>query len=187
MIANRYTDKLFDEQMKEMKGTCNLPGLHIVPAIVLSGALAALLALPQDARDGAADLPEGPGKAAVVRICGNCHGLDKFAADRKSKSDWESVISQMADEGLELTDDEYEIIIGYLPKYLGKDSPAKKVNVNQATAAELAARLEISGKEAEAIVRYREHHGAFKDWREIAHVDGVDARKIEAKKDVIEL
>ena len=37
------------------------------------------------------------------------------------------------------------------------------------------------------IVQYRERHGAFKDWREIANVDGVDPKKIEAKKDVIEL
>jgi competence protein ComEA len=152
--------------------------LNIVPVIVLSAALVAAWAgLAQDA----ADLPEGPGKAAVVKFCDNCHGLDKFAADRKSKSDWDSILTQMADEGLELTDEEYETIIGYLSKYLGK------VNVNQATATELAARLELSAKEAEAIVQYREHHGAFKDWREIAKVDGVDARKIEAKKDAIEL
>jgi competence ComEA-like helix-hairpin-helix protein len=146
--------------------------------IVLSAALVVALAgMPQDA----ADLPEGPGKSAVVKFCDNCHGLDKFAADRKSKSDWESTLTQMADEGLELSDEEYETIIGYLSKYLSK------VNVNQATAAELAARLEISAKEAEAIVQYRERHGAFKDWHEIAKVDGVDARKIETKKDVIEL
>ena len=152
--------------------------LNIVLAIVLSAALAAaLVGLPQDA----GDLPEGPGKAAVVKFCDNCHGLEKFSAARKSKSDWEDVINLMADEGLELTDEEYETVIGYLSKYLGK------VNVNQATAAELAAKLAISAKEAEAIVQYRERHGAFKDWREIAKVDGVDPKKIEAKKDAIEL
>lgn len=151
---------------------------HIVPAIVLSAALAAaLVGMTQDT----GDLPEGPGKAAVIKFCDNCHGLDKFAGDRKSKSDWDSILTQMADEGLELTDEEYETVIGYLSKYLGK------VNVNQATAAELAARLAISAKEAEAIVQYRERHGAFKDWREIAKVDGVDPKKIEAKKDAIEL
>ena len=117
----------------------------------------------------------------MVKFCDNCHGLEKFAAARKSKSDWDGVINQMADEGLELTDEEYETVIGYLAKYLGK------VNVNQATAAELAARLEISTREAEAIVQYRERHGEFKDWHEIAKVDGVSAKKIEAKKDVIEL
>jgi competence protein ComEA len=168
----------YDRPVK--KGPCKLPldshRFTIVPAIVLSAALA-LVGMAQDA----ADLPEGPGKAAVVKFCDNCHGLEKFAAARKSKSDWDSVINQMTDEGLELTDDEYETVIGYLSKYLGK------VNVNQATAAELAARLEISTSEAEAIVKFRERHGAFKEWREIAQVDGVDARKIEAKKDMIDL
>ena len=128
----------------------------------------------------AAVLPEGPGKAAVVKFCDNCHGLDKFATDRKSRSDWDRVLNQMAYEGLELTDEEYETVIGYLAKYLGK------VNVNRATAAELADGLGIPAKQAEAIVQYRERHGAFKDWREIAKVDGVDPKKIEAKKDVIE-
>jgi cytochrome c5 len=91
-------------------------------AIVLSAALvAALGGMAQDARAGAADLPEGPGKAAVVRICDNCHGLDKFAAARKSKPDWDSVINLMADEGLELTavlqlDYAQELSVGSLPE-----------------------------------------------------------------------
>src|SRR5687767_3221905 len=72
----------------------------------------------QDSNAGA-DLPAGPGKPTVLKICGDCHGVDKFAFLRKSKPDWDFVINKMSDEGLELTDEEYESIIGYLLKYLG--------------------------------------------------------------------
>ena len=154
--------------------------------LVLTLALYAGMLAAQDPAKAGADLPEAPEKAKVVEICGNCHGVDRFADLRKSKSDWDFIINKMSDEGLRLTDQEYEIIIGYLPKFLGPDSPVRKINVNKAQPKELADRLEITAKEADAIVDYRKRHGAFRNWREVAGIDQVDAKKIEAKKDLIE-
>jgi DNA uptake protein ComE-like DNA-binding protein len=37
--------------------------------------------------------------------------------------------------------------------------------------------------EAQAVVEYRDIHGEFKEWREVAKVPGVDTAKVEARKD----
>lgn len=77
---------------------------------------------PQDP-EGAADLPEGPGKTAVMALCAKCHGLDQFTAARHTKAEWDVLIDKMTEEGLELSDQQYETVVGYLSKYLGKDAP----------------------------------------------------------------
>ena len=71
----------------------------------LSAILILLLAAPcflaqEKAPEKQPDLPEGPGKATVVRLCGKCHGLDRFANARKSREDWESIVERMGEAGL---------------------------------------------------------------------------------------
>jgi competence protein ComEA len=60
------------------------------------------------------------------------------------------------------------------------------VNVNQATAAELAAVLNLSSEQGQAIVAYREKKGKFKDWHDLVGVPGVQASDIESKKDKLQ-
>ena len=45
---------------------------------------------------------------------------------------------------------------------------------------------EISAKEAEAIVRFREQNGDFKTLDDLKKVSGVDPAKIQARKDRLE-
>jgi len=66
------------------------------------------------------DLPEGDGKATVVRICSKCHGLDRFASARKSREDWESILDRMGEAGLKMSDEEYDTVLNYLSKHLGR-------------------------------------------------------------------
>lgn len=89
--------------------------------IILFSLVAAPCFLAQDKTpEKPPELPEGAGKAAVVRICSKCHGLDRFASARKSREDWESIVERMGEEGLKMTDEEYETVITYLAKYLGR-------------------------------------------------------------------
>jgi cytochrome c5 len=75
--------------------------------------------------DAAAPLPDGTGKMVTARVCGKCHTVEKFATERKTKAEWDDIINKMSDEeGLEITEDEYNTVIAYLAKYLGK--PEKK-------------------------------------------------------------
>ena len=94
-------------------------------SIKLGAVLACLLSAPyflaqEKAAPQAADLPEGDGKATVVKICSKCHGLDRFASARKSREDWESILDRMGEAGLKMSDEEYEIVLNYLSKHLGK-------------------------------------------------------------------
>jgi competence ComEA-like helix-hairpin-helix protein len=39
--------------------------------------------------------------------------------------------------------------------------------------------------ESQAIVTYREANGSFKEWRDLLKVPGLDAKKVEAKKEMM--
>jgi competence protein ComEA len=150
--------------------------------LTLCGWLAAVsfpLALPAA---GQSDLPDGPGKAVVERICSGCHGVGVFTDNRNTKERWGAVVDDMASRGAEGTDAELNQIVEYLSKNFGP----VKVNVNKAAAAELAKTLAISQQNAGAIVEYRDKNGAFKNLEALKSVPGIDAKKIEEKKDWIE-
>lgn len=101
----------------------------------------------------------------------------------QSRAQWDATISSMIDRGADINNDSYAAILDYLGTYLSP-KPAK-INVNKAAAKELETGLGISTKEAETIVKYRDEHGAFKNWHDLTKIEGVDAKKIEAKKDTI--
>jgi competence protein ComEA len=125
----------------------------------------------------AQDLPDGPGKETVLKICRDCHDLDTITAENRTKEGWKKTVAKMGDRGAEGTDEQFEAVVVYLTKYFGR------INVNTATAEEIAAGLNFSAKEAEAIVHYRETNGVYKTWKDLAKV--VDAAKVEATKDHI--
>lgn len=63
---------------------------------------------------------------------------------------------------------------------------AEPVNINTADAATLAARLNGVGEsKAEAIVAYREEHGAFKSVDQLAQVKGIGQKTVERNRDML--
>ena len=80
----------------------------------------ALCAFVVWSQEGGTQLPDGTGKMVTARVCGECHTVEKFAAEKKTRAEWDAVITKMSDEGLEITEDEYNTVIAYLAKYLGK-------------------------------------------------------------------
>jgi competence protein ComEA len=127
----------------------------------------------------AQDLPDGPGKETLLKLCRDCHDLDTVTVENRTREGWKKTMAKMVERGADGTDEEFELIVNYLTKNFGR------INVNKAPAAEIASYLGFSNKEAEAIVQYREKNGAFKDWREVKKVEGLDPAKVEAKKDRI--
>jgi competence protein ComEA len=132
----------------------------------------------------AADLPDGPGKVTVQRVCGNCHAAQIVMEKKASKEGWERIVADMAEKGATATDAEFDQVITYLTKYF-PETGATKINVNTATAAELAATLEIPADVAAAIVKYRSEKGDFKSLEDLKKVPGLDAKKVDAKKDLL--
>jgi competence protein ComEA len=126
----------------------------------------------------AQELPDGPGKSAVERVCTKCHDLNQVTGRRRTAMDWGMTVDKMITQGAEATDAQFGEILDYLIKNF-----RKPINVNQASAKSLEAELELSTKEAEAIVAYREQHAAFKSVEDLKKVPGLDARKVDAVKE----
>lgn len=127
----------------------------------------------------AQDLPEGKGKGLVEQACGACHGLEVITSQRATSKGWSSIVDNMIERGATATPEEIPKIVEYLAKNFAK---VATVNVNKATAKEIEAGLELTGKEAEAIVKYRQEHGDFKDWEGLIKVAEVDVKKLEGKR-----
>jgi competence protein ComEA len=128
----------------------------------------------------AQELPDGAGKADVVKVCDSCHGVSTLIGEARSPSQWNDIVNDMVARGAAGSDDELRRVVDYLSKTF---PPANKINVNTAAAKDLETKLEITAKDAEALVQYREQNGKFQSFEDLKKVAGLDLKKIEAKKD----
>jgi competence protein ComEA len=128
-------------------------------------------------------LPDGPGKATFEKVCGNCHGVEVALSRRETKDGWNAIIDDMIQRGAQASDDDFGAVSDYLSTNFSKSTPGGKINVNTSTAKELAAVLEISEDQAAAIVKYRNEKGEFHSAMDLAKAPGMDAAKVDAKKD----
>lgn len=127
-------------------------------------------------------LPDAPGKATVLKVCGNCHGAEIVLGHPNSEEGWNAVVIDMVQRGAEGTDEEYDEVVRYLTKNIKAHDT--KTNVNKATAKTLETALGLTAREAQSLVDAR-GNAAFKSINDIKKVPGVDAAKLEAKKDRI--
>jgi competence ComEA-like helix-hairpin-helix protein len=130
------------------------------------------------------ELPDGKGKDVVESTCTDCHSLERIKAQRLNEEGWNGIIREMLEKGAPINPNDVRLIVGYLAKNFGPEK-AKKVNINKATASEIAAGLKLESAEVAAVIQYRTQHGKFKDLSELEKVSGL-AEKIEAKKELIE-
>lgn len=146
------------------------------PFVVGAAALGVCVAAGEDAKL----LPEGPGKEMVVRLCTECHGPENFRSVRHDRAEWSDSVGDMVDRGAKGTPAELAAVVDYLAQNFGADS---KVNVNTAPLQELKAQLDFTVPEALALIAYRQNTASFKEWRDLLKVNGVDAQKVEARKE----
>src|SRR5438874_11489235 len=67
------------------------------------------------AQTTAADqFPEGPGKSIFIKVCTQCHDVDKVAGLRYSREEWQSLVDEMKAMGGDATDDEWKAVVEYL-------------------------------------------------------------------------
>jgi competence protein ComEA len=126
------------------------------------------------------ELPAGPGKDTLIRVCGKCHSPDNVLANGQDRTGWENTITKMAGFGAVATDDEFSDILDYLAKNFPAGSGT--TNVNKATATQLETGLGLSAAEAEVVIQYRKTNGDFKSIDDLKKVPDVDAKKLDAKK-----
>jgi len=141
-----------------------------------------VMALLLAARVAQAQLPDGPGKEETLRLCSQCHELERSVAPRQDREGWQGTVEKMVRLGAKGSDKEFAVVIDYLAtSFPGETIP--KLNVNAAKAIEFESRLSLKRSEAAAVIAYREKHGSFKSVEDLKKVPGIDAAKVEAKKD----
>lgn len=131
---------------------------------------------------GAQTLPDGPGKETFQMVCSMCHSPTAVIGKQGTKQWWQSKVTEMLQEVTDVPDSDADAIVNYL----ARNFPIVKINVNKATAKEIEAGLELTPAESESIVQYRSVHGNFKSLDDLKKVPGLDAVKIESKKDHLE-
>jgi competence ComEA-like helix-hairpin-helix protein len=142
---------------------------------------AGLLSAPARAED----LPDGKGKDLILRACVGCHKAQEIAVYRFTRDEYQTIVYRMGDRGAQATRAELDIIADYLADHFSKVEDSTKINVNKATAQQIADGLALTKEEAEAVVKYRERHGDFRAWGDLLIIYGVDGKKIAAAKDKI--
>ena len=115
-------------------------------------------------------------------VCSICHSPTAVIGKHGTRQWWQSKVTEMLQEVTDVPDSDVDTIVAYL----AKNFPIVKINVNKATAKDIEAGLDLTSKESEAIVQYREAKGNFKTLDDLKKVPGLDAVKIESKKDRLE-
>jgi competence protein ComEA len=139
----------------------------LMPALGVVLAWIALTALPIQAQDR---FPDAEEKEQVTTTCSACHTLARVAANHRTEAQWTQTIKVHEGRGLKLDPEDAKPIVRYLAAYFGP-----LVNLNTATAAELAELPGVTKKIAEAIVQYRERHGPYQNVADVSGVEGFPA------------
>lgn len=117
-------------------------------------------------------------KKALEAVCGACHSVT-LVAGLRSEPEWTETVEQMVKLGARGSAEQFDRLMRFLLRTL------TKVNVNTATAPQIVPVLDISDATAESIVKRRTEIGRFQAIDELKKIPGVDAAKLEARKDRI--
>jgi type 1 glutamine amidotransferase len=94
--------------------------LGVIPADVTPRPLSKSSTSPALAQAAQKDpLPEGVGKATVVKMCGECHAVEQAVSMRGTEQDWRDVVDLMIDRGANGTPEDIRAVVAYLGKHFG--------------------------------------------------------------------
>ena len=66
--------------------------------------------------------PEGPGKSTFIKVCTQCHDVDKVTGLRYSREEWQSLVDEMKAMGGDATDEEWKAVVEYLATNFPRES-----------------------------------------------------------------
>src|SRR5580698_9398795 len=98
--------------------TCVLLLAGCSPLSTLAQAPAAQIAPYSIGRAPAGQLPDGPNRETVQRICSGCHSVQMFVGRGMTRQQWGGVVSNMIGRGAKISDEEYDQIVEYLGRTL---------------------------------------------------------------------
>jgi competence protein ComEA len=132
----------------------------------------------------AQQIPDGPGRAEMEKMCKGCHEVARSVSKRQDRDAWLNTMNKMVAFGMKSTEQEYGLVLDYLVKNFPADD-VPRINVNKATAIELESGLSLKRSQAKAVLEYRLKNGEFKSIDDLKKVPLLDASHIDSKKDRI--
>ena len=127
---------------------------------------------------------QDPGLQAAQRICTGCHEFERAISLRQDREGWKTTINKMLSLGADGSEQDFALTLEYLASQYPAEA-APRLNINKASAIELESRLSLKRSEAAAVIAYRVKNGPFKSIDDLKRVPGIDAAKIDAKKDTL--
>ena len=82
------------------------------------------------------NLPDGKGKAELIHDCTACHNTDLVVRVKKTPEAWKKTVYEMADRGVDASDEELDTIVRYLSTNFGiENSKPTATHVSSPSAA----------------------------------------------------
>src|SRR5215210_2329403 len=110
----------------------------LIASLTIVAATAVVLFAQQPATPAAS-------KDNFERLCGSCHEPERSTSSRRTRDQWLQTVNQMVARGAQGTDEELLAVVEYLAREHGR------VNVNLASAADIALVLGLTPAQAAAI------------------------------------
>ena len=155
---------------------------HLSISIAGIAMTAGLLVVSSHAARAQSQLPDGPGKDAVTRMCGTCHPVERAASVRLTQAGWQDTVGKMMTLGAKGSDEDVKAVVEYLSTHF-KGEAGKPLNLNTATSIDLESITLFLRKESAAWIAYRAKNGPCKTVDDLKKVPGVDFKKIEERRE----
>ena len=65
------------------------------------------------------ELPPGPGREAVLKGCGGCHGIGQILPERRSRAEWSDTVTMMITNGAPVAEADFDAVVTYLATHFG--------------------------------------------------------------------
>jgi competence ComEA-like helix-hairpin-helix protein len=117
-------------------------------------------------------------KEAFDRVCGACHSTNMINSFR-SEPDWRETVDNMIQTGAKGSDEDFDNVMRYLARNW------TQIDINSASAGEIAAALGVKAELGAAVVKYRANHEPFETVSDLKKVPGMAQVDVENRKDRI--
>ena len=89
-----------------------------------------------------AQMPEGPGREEIQKLCSDCHELERSISLRQDRDGWKTAINKMIGLGVQGTEPEFSVVLDYLSTHYAAEA-MPRLNVNKAKAIDFESRLSL--------------------------------------------
>jgi competence protein ComEA len=129
-------------------------------------------------------LPDGPGKAQLLNVCGTCHEAAKATSVKLTREGWIETIDRMKAFGAAGSDADFAAVLEYLATHF-KGDVVRPLDMNTAEAIDLESVLQLLRRESKVVLDYRAKRGPFTSLDDLKALDAAIFKKIESRKDRI--